>query len=96
MLKEKLAEEKASEEETAMAIADFKKRVAEDYVNDYAAVAGKASAALNNLVEMETIAVETKYAKEIEAAEKAGKDTTELQERSEARKKRYQEKVCFD
>lgn len=95
LLKEKLAEEKASEEETAMAIADFKKRVAEDYVNDYAAVAGKASAALNNLVEMETIAIETKYAKEIEAAEKAGKDTTELQERSEREKKDIKKKYAL-
>lgn len=95
LLNEKLAEEKASEEETAMAIADFKKRVAEDYVNDYAAVAGKASAALNNLVEMETIAVETKYAKEIEAAEKAGKDTTELQERSEREKKDIKKKYAL-
>lgn len=95
LLKEKLAEEKASEEETAMAIADFKKRVAEDYVNDYTAVAGKASAALNNLVEMETIAIETKYAKEIEAAEKAGKDTTELQERSEREKKDIKKKYAL-
>lgn len=95
LLKEKLAEEKASEEETAMAIADFKKRVAEDYVNDYATVAAKASAALNNLVEMETIAIETKYAKEIEAAEKAGKDTTELQERSEREKKDIKKKYAL-
>lgn len=94
LLKEKLAEEKASEEETAMAIADFKKRVAEDYVNDYAAVAGKASAALNNLVEMETIAVETKYAKEIEAAEKAGQDTTAITEKIEEEKKAIKKKYA--
>ena len=44
---------------------------------------------------METIAVETKYAKEIEAAEKAGKDTTELQERSEQEKKDIKKKYAL-
>lgn len=94
LLKEKLLKEKATEEQTARAIADFKKRLAEDYVDDAVEISGKASQALNNLVEMETIAVETKYSKQIAAAEKAGQDTTALQEQSEQEKKDIKKKYA--
>lgn len=94
LLKEKLAEEKATEEETARAIADFKRKTAEGYVNDAAVIAQRLSSALNNLVESEQMAVENKYAKQIEAARKAGKDTTELEEKSEEEKKAIKKKYA--
>lgn len=94
LLKEKLAAEQATEEETAQAIADFKKRLAEDYVNDTATIAAMAGQALDNLVEMETTNVETKYERQIAAAEKAGQDTTELQEKMEEEKKAIKKKYA--
>ncbi|MFZ4548551.1 MAG: phage tail tape measure protein, partial [Bacteroidales bacterium] len=94
LLKEKLQAEKATEEETAQAIADFKRKVAEDYINKGAEIAGKLSQAVVNLQEMETIAVDARYAKEIAAAEKAGKDTTALQEQVEEEKKAIKKKYA--
>lgn len=94
LLKQKLAEEQATEEETARAIADFKKRLAEDYINDTVNIAGMASQALNNIVESQTMAVENKYAAQLKAAERAGQDTAAIEERMEEEKKAIKKKYA--
>jgi len=94
LLREKLEAEKATEEEYAQAIADFKRGVAENVANDTSEIAGKASAALNNLVEIEMMAVDNKYAKQIKAAEKAGQDTTALHAKAEEEKKQIKKKYA--
>ena len=94
LLKEKLKEEKATEEETAKAIADFKRKTAEGYANNAALIAQRLSGALNNLVESEQMAVDNKYAAQIKAAKTAGKDTTALEEKAENEKKEIKKKYA--
>jgi len=68
--------------------------LAEDYINDTANIASKASEALSNIIDIETTAVEVKYEKQIKAAEQAGQDTTALTEKMEEEKKAIKKKYA--
>jgi len=87
LLKEKLKAEKATEKETAKAISDMKRKYAEEYFDQAAEGGQRLSTALNNFVESEQMAVDNKYAGQIKAAKKAGKDTTALEEQAAEEKK---------
>ena len=57
-------------------------------------VASAASQIMANIIESETIAVDNKYAAQIKAAKKAGKDTTALEEQVEKEKKEIKKKYA--
>lgn len=94
LLKTKLAEEKATEEETAQAIADFKRKTAENYAQDSVDVTQRLSNAMGNIIEAEQIAVENKYAAEFKAAEGNADATSALQEKVEEEKKQIKKKYA--
>jgi TP901 family phage tail tape measure protein len=66
---------------------------ASDIAESISLISEAAGNVVNNIVEAETLAVENKYAKQLKAARKAGKDTTKLEEKIEdeklAVKKKY-------
>lgn len=93
-LKAKLKAEKATEEETALAIRDMKRKHMEEFFDKAVAVGQRLSSALNNLVESEQMAVDNKYAGQIKAAKKAGEDTTELEEKAAEEKKAITKKYA--
>ncbi len=65
-----------------------------ELANKILAVANKATDFVKNLAEAETIAIENKYAKQLDAARKAGTDTTKLEEKIEEEKKQVKKKYA--
>lgn len=57
-------------------------------------IANVASSFISTLAEAETLAVENKYAKQLQAAKKAGEDTTALEEQIEEEKKQVKKKYA--
>lgn len=82
-LKKKLKEAYASEKETADAIDRYKRGKIAEYADAVADVAYQIYNAVSGFERSELTKTEIKYKKQIDAAKKAGKDTTELEEKKE-------------
>jgi TP901 family phage tail tape measure protein len=82
-LKKKLKEAYASEKETADAIDRYKRGKIAEYADAAADVAYQIYNAVSGFERSELTKTEIKYKKQIDAAKKAGKDTTELEEQKE-------------
>lgn len=65
-----------------------------DFANKTLEIANQAASFVQTLAEAEMVAVENKYAEELKAAKKAGKDTTALEDQIESEKKDIKKKYA--
>ena len=89
-LKDKLITQKEYEE----AVRKLKLKTAGQYLQQSAEIAQQGSNLVSALQEAETLAVDNKYAAQLKAAKKAGKDTTALEEKIEQEKKDVKKKYA--
>ncbi|MEA4976000.1 MAG: phage tail tape measure protein [Paludibacter sp.] len=82
-LKAKLKEAEASEKETADAINEYKMGKIAEYADEAAKLASQVYNAVSGFERAALTKTEIKYQKQIDAARKAGQDTTELEEEKE-------------
>lgn len=82
-LKAKLKEAEASEKETADAINEYKMGKIAEYADEAAKLASQVYNAVSGFERAALTKTEIKYQKQIDAARKAGQDTTELEEQKE-------------
>lgn len=94
LLKEALDQKKITLDRYNKDVARLNIKYAEEKANDVLNVANEAARFSNNLQESETIAIENKYAKQLEAAQGNAEATTALQEKMEEEKKKIKKKYA--